>query len=227
MAERCDLVSEVDHQHFLILADLIAEGEVVPFLGAGANLCDRPDDVAWEPGRFLPNGRELSETLAARSHYPLHDDGDLLRVSQYVDAILGEKQLYRYLRAIFAVDYPPNSLHRLLARVPALLRERGAPQLLAITTNYDDLLERALDAVGEPYDLVWYEAKPGSLAGKFIHCAPGGKPLGITRPNKYTDLSLDDRSVILFSQSQKRAFQCAVSASLRPEFRGCSDGDKR
>ena len=168
-------MDDIDERHFIDVADSVAEGYVVPFLGAGANLCDRPDEVAWEPGRFLPNGSELAHALAEKGRYPSADDSDLLRVSQYIGAVRGEKDLYRYLRTIFDVDYPPNSLHRFLARIPAYLRERGAPQLLTITTNYDDLLERALDEQGEAYDLVWYEAKHGRLAGKFIHRAPGAR----------------------------------------------------
>jgi hypothetical protein len=190
-------MSGVDEQHYLVLADLIAAGEVVPFLGAGANLCDRPDEEPWGSGRFLPNGRELAQALADRSRYPAPGDPDLLRVSQYVEATLGEKQLYRYLHAIFDADYPLNSLHRFLAALPALLRERAAPQLLVITTNYDDLVERAFAERGEAYDLVWYEAKGGSLAGKFMHRAPGEKAVPVARPNKYTKLSLAERPTIL------------------------------
>ncbi len=190
-------MAAVDEQHYLQLSDLIAAGEVVPFLGAGANMCDRPDETGWETGRFLPSGAELAEALAERSRYPARDSFDLLRVSQYVDAVLGERQLYRYLRSIFAVDYPPNSLHSFLAALPALAREQGAPQPLVITTNYDDLVERALDERGEAYDLVWYEAKRGSFGGKFIHRPPGGEPVGIERPNKYTQLSLAERPVVL------------------------------
>src|SRR5918992_5162382 len=162
-------MAAVDEHHYLQLSDLIAAGEVVPFLGAGANMCDRPDETPWEAGRFLPSGVELAAELAERSRYPARDNYDLLRVSQYVDAVLGERQLYRYLRAIFAVDYPPNSLHHFLAAMPALLREQGSPQPLVITTNYDDLVERAFVERGEPYDVVWYEAKGGSVGGKFLH----------------------------------------------------------
>src|SRR4051794_40505003 len=120
-------MDDIDERHFIDVADSVAEGYVVPFLGAGANLCDRPDEVAWEPGRFLPNGSELAHALAEKGRYPNADDNDLLRVSQYIGAVRGEKDLYRYLRTIFDVDYPPNSLHRFLARIPAYLRERGAP----------------------------------------------------------------------------------------------------
>jgi hypothetical protein len=188
---------QADDRHYSLVAELLADGEVIPFLGAGANLCDRPDDATFEPGRFAPSGRELAAALAERSRFPDPDDRDLLRVSQYVDAILGERQLYRYIHAVFDSDYPPSSLHRLLARLPALLRERGRPQLLVLTTNYDDLVERALADAGEPHDVVWYEAKRGPLQGRFLHRLPDGKIVGIERPNKYTGLALAKRPVVL------------------------------
>lgn len=186
-----------DDRHCSLVAELLADGEVIPFLGAGANLCNRPEEVVWELGRFAPSGRELAQVLADKSRYPDPDDVDLLRVSQYVDAVLGEKQLYRYLHSVFDVDYPPSSLHRLLARLPALLRERHRPQLLVLTTNYDDLVERALTEAGEPHDVVWYEAKRGPQQGRFWHRPPDGHPVPIDRPNKYTGLPLAERPAIL------------------------------
>ena len=122
---------------------------------------------------------------------------DLLRVSQYVDATLGERQLYRYLHSIFDSDYPPTSLHRLLARLPPVLRKRGVQQSLVLTSNYDDLVERALTEAGESFDVVWYEAKRGPQQGRFVHRAPSGDVIPIERPNKYTGLDLAERSVIL------------------------------
>jgi hypothetical protein len=168
----------------------------VPFFGAGANLCDRPEEAAWEVGRYAPSGGELAATLAASSRYP-DTDVDLLRVSQYVDAILGERRLYGYLHEVFDANYPPTSLHRLFARLPALLREQGRPQLLLLTSNYDDLLERALQEAGEAVDVVWYEAKRGPLQGRFLHRSPAGDVVPIERPNEYTELSLDERPVVL------------------------------
>ena len=189
-------MAEVDDVHYLQVSDFFMSGEVVPFLGAGANMCDRPDETQWESGQYLPSGAELAAVLAERSRYPAKDSWDLLRVSQYVGAVLGERQLYRYLRAIFDVDYPPSSLHAFLARLPAVSRENGAPQPLVITTNYDDLVERSLAERGEAYDVVWYEAK-GSLGGKFIHRPPDGTPVAIDTPGKYAGLNLAERPVIL------------------------------
>jgi hypothetical protein len=187
---------EPDDGHFSIVAELLELGEIVLFIGAGANLCDRPDEATWEPERFAPSGGELAQKLAARSRYP-DADLDLLRVSQYVDAILGERRLYSFLHEVFDANYPPTSLHRLFARLPAVLRENGRPQLLVLTTNYDDLLERAFTEAGELFDVVWYEAKRGPLRGRFLHRPPGGDVVNIERPNEYTGLAPTERPVIL------------------------------
>ena len=118
---------KAEDRHFFLVSQSLAEGSTVPFLGAGANLCDRPPKVGWKPGRYTPSGVELARTLARSSGYPLSRNLDLSRVSQFVDAILGEGDLYRRLHTVFDANYPPSSLHRLLARLPALLRERGSP----------------------------------------------------------------------------------------------------
>jgi hypothetical protein len=189
-------VSVPDDDHYWLVAGRVLEGYVIPFLGAGANLLERPEDVSWEVGTYLPSATELAAVLAERSRYPEAPE-DLLRVSQYVDAILGTRALYQYLHKLFDADYPPNSLHRLLARLAKLLRERGARHQLIMTTNYDDALERAFTEAGESYDVVWYEAKPGLESGKFIHCPPEGAAVPINVPNEYDALSLEERTVIL------------------------------
>ena len=186
----------VEDRHFSLVAELLENGEIIPFFGAGANLCDRPDEAEWERGRYAPSGGELAATLAVSSRYP-DTDVDLLRVSQFVDATLGERRLYGYLHEVFDANYPPTSLHRLFARLPTTLRKQGRKQLLLVTSNYDDLLERALQEAGEPVDVVWYEAKRGPWQGRFMHRPPGGEVVPIERPNEYTNLSLDERTVVL------------------------------
>lgn len=177
--------------HYWLVANRLLEGRVVPFLGAGANLCGRPADSEWAVGQqFLPNGTELAAYLADKSRYP-EDATDLLRVSQYVDAVLGEKALYDYLRTAFNTDYPPNALHRLLVDVAVRLRENERPGLLVLTTNYDYALERAFEQADEPYQVLWYDAKRGS--GHFMHRA-NGKVSPIRKPN---ETLTGDRALIL------------------------------
>ena len=38
----------------------IVNGRLVPFLGAGANLCGRPEMASYKQGQYLPSGGELA-----------------------------------------------------------------------------------------------------------------------------------------------------------------------
>jgi len=184
-------VERADDDHYLSIAEKLGGGRMIPFLGAGANLCDRGDEP-WEPDSpFLPSGSELADYLAQRGRYPDSREHNLLRVSQYVDAAQGEDELYVYLREVFGSEYRPTSLHRLLARTARLLAETNQPQLMTVTTNYDDLLEVALAEEGLDFDVVWYEAKHNAAAhGRFLHRAPGKKPKSFARPNKYAGIPI-------------------------------------
>jgi hypothetical protein len=187
--------------HCRIVTRRLREGRVIPFLGAGTNLCGRPDDVDWRAGKYLPSGNELASYLAESYAYPDTESLDLLRVSQYVQSVTGGRVLYDELHDIFARDYAPTALHDLLAAFPEAIRgwqqqRHGARQQLIVTTNYDDALEMAFAAAGEPFDLVTYLAK-GPERGKFLHQPPGGDARLIEQPNRYRELSLEKRPVIL------------------------------
>jgi hypothetical protein len=194
MAEPLDALTS----HFRTIIKAITDGRLVPFLGAGVNLCGRPHDIAWQRGQYLPSGGELSTYLAENFGYPGRDMSDLVRVSQFIAVVTGSGPLYEELHSLFNVDYPPTPLHQLLAALPALLREKGyLPHYQLIgTTNYDDLIERAFQAAGQPFDLVSYIAE-GEHRGKFMHWPPEGEPRLIEKPNEYHGLVLDQRPVIL------------------------------
>lgn len=182
--------------HLNVLARALADARVVPFLGAGASLCGRPATAAYEHGRYLPSGAELTAYLS--DTYPAGEPRDLLRVAQYVYVMEGSGPLYDRLRKVFDANYPVTDLHRLLARVPAVLRGKAYPNphLLVMTTNYDDLVERAFQDAGEPFDVVWYVAD-GEFRGKFRHRTAEGEVHVIEKPNEYRALSLQQRSVVL------------------------------
>jgi hypothetical protein len=181
-----------NESHFAVVGEKLASGRLIPFLGAGANLCGREEHREWRlGGAFLPSGRELADHLAEKGDYPLADDRDLSRVAQYVGADRGEDVLYGYVREALDGSYGPTQLHRLLARVARHLSEAGLPQLLVVTSNYDDLVEQALADEGLDFDVVWYEARQRVSAwGRFIHRAPGRDPVPVTRPNKYAGLPI-------------------------------------
>ncbi|MGR7023892.1 SIR2 family NAD-dependent protein deacylase [Geodermatophilus sp. URMC 62] len=178
---------------YRLIAKRLLKGKVVPVLGAGVNLCERPPEATFQKGRFLPNGQELAMRLAA--DYSVTETRDLAQVAQYIAAVAGQGPLYDELHDVFDADYPPTRLHRFLARLSRLTRELNSQCMLFVTTNYDDLLERAFAEEGEPYELVTYIAE-GRDRGRFRHFRSDGKVVVIDRPNKYIDLRLDRSPVI-------------------------------
>jgi hypothetical protein len=120
----------------------------------------------------------------------------LAQTSQYVAVTRGSGPLYDELHSLYDAEFDPSPAHRLIARLPAVLRERGAPQLLVVTTNYDLALERALLDEGEEFDVVSYLAV-GPHRGRFVHVAPDGQARVIEVANEYGELAPDRRTVIL------------------------------
>ncbi len=195
------MADQPDANHFEMVAHRLLAGAVVPFLGAGVNLCGRPDAATWEYGRYLPSGSELATHLATGVGltYPYSDHSDLLRVSQYVDVSLGLGYLYEALHDVFDADYTPTPVHRLLAGLPAFTRAQaqGRPCFfpLIVTTNYDRALELAFLEAGEEFDLLTYIAD-GDNTGRFRHTRPDGESEVILSPNSYAGLRCDQRPVI-------------------------------
>ena len=164
--------------HFEDVVRTILEGRVVPVLGT---------DVA-----------ELTARLAQRFGYPADDGGATLpRVAQYVAVMKGSGPLYDELHELLDTELPPTSLHRFLASLPPVLRERGLPHQLLVTTGYDTALERAFEEASETIEIVSYLAA-GRNRGRFCHITPDGKGSLIEEPNTYaTELSLERNTVIL------------------------------
>ncbi len=164
--------------HFDDVVGTMLQGRVVPVLGA---------DVA-----------ELTMRLARHFGYPDDDGGATLpRVAQYVAVMKGSGPLYDELHELLDPDLPPTSIHRFLATLPPLLRERGLPHQLLVTTSYDTALERAFEEAGETFEIVSYLAA-GRNRGRFCHIAADGTGSLIEEPNTYaTELSLERNTIIL------------------------------
>jgi hypothetical protein len=151
---------------------------VVPVLGA---------DVA-----------DLTVRLAQRFGFPDEDGrATLPRVAQYVEVMKGSGPLYDELHELLDADLPPTPIHRFFASLPSLLRKRGVPHQLLVTTSYDTALERAFEEAGETFEVVSYLAA-GRNRGRFCHIASDGTGRLIEQPNTYaTELSLDRNTIIL------------------------------
>lgn len=159
-----------------LLAALLS-GKVVPVLG-------------------LAGGAELARQLAGTFEVPEDASRALSRVSQYVAAMRGAGPLHDELHERYRGTSDARPVHRLLARLPSVLRERGAPCPLVVTTAFDDGVEQAFAAAGEELDVVTYVAG-GPQRGRFVHCPPGEEPRTVDVPNEYAELSPDRRTALL------------------------------
>lgn len=147
-----------------IIRNELLKGRVIPFLGAGASLQPRDmDKVPWRtPANaartrwsvsYIPSAPELAQHLADEAQFP-DQQKELAKVAQYFGAVSGRDILCEMLNEIFDHDHPYTSLHTYLAGVA-----KNTP-LLILTTNYDDLIERAFQDEGTPYDLVVHTSDP-------------------------------------------------------------------
>ena len=168
--------ASADEVHFAEVAEALLAGRLIPVLGSEASA--------------------LADHLAHRFDYP-EEAHDLTRVAQFVSLTRGAGPLHDELQSLLGASTAPTSVHRFFAVLPPLLRERGLPHQLLVTTSYDLALEQALLDADEEFDVVSYIAS-GHDRGRFAHRAPSGETHVIDLPNTYaTELSLDRRTVIL------------------------------
>jgi hypothetical protein len=183
------------------MLDEIVRGRLVVVLGPGSALAGLPEAVPAEESR-PPAEDDVASHLAQRFNYPIDGVLELPRVSQYAEVMQGAGPLHDELHEIFAADYRPGPIHDLLATLPPLLRSEGAPQLLVVTTGYDDALERAFASRDEEIDVVGYVSH-GRDRGRFWHRTPDGATRLIEVPNTYVSgLSLERRPIVLRLQGQ-------------------------
>jgi len=183
----------ISEAHLLIVLKALQMGRLVAFLGAGVNRCGRPSGTPWKPGTYLPDGRELANKLATEFGFDASGGDDLLRVSEYVAVTAGTGPLRDSLHDIFDCDYPITPVHRFFANAPRLLEPVRNVQMhqLIVTTNYDDLLERAFAQAQQPLDVLTYLAD-GTSQGRFVHTTSDGVVSPpIDKPNEYARLPID------------------------------------
>jgi hypothetical protein len=164
------------------LAGLISgNGHVAAILGYGVN----------RGLTGLPDSERLASVLAGRFGYePEVDHPHLAEVAQYVDVTWGRPDLHRTLTESLGTADEPGPVHRFIAGLQTKLKAAGIPRrpFLALTTNFDTALERALRDAGEEFHLAIYMA--GS--GHFVHVKPDGTQQEIFQPNGYSDFPIED-----------------------------------
>jgi len=130
----------LDDDDWDTIVSRIHNGRCTPFLGAGMS------------AHRLPTGRALAQVLAEKHGYPFDDRDNLPRVAQYAEVIRNDMprikgqvaaQFTAATDKVTAADFADRAdPHRILADLPF-----GK----YLTTNYDNFVERALEAAGVKY----------------------------------------------------------------------------
>jgi hypothetical protein len=128
-----------------LIAEAVRSGRCILFLGAGVHASPPEGSaVAYPAQQRPPSGRELSRELAAACGYvqrfPTHDPADLQRVALAYEIDSSRARLVDAITRAVDADKQPSPMLAALARLDFPL---------VITTNYDQLFERALRDAGK------------------------------------------------------------------------------
>jgi hypothetical protein len=120
------------------IAEMIARKECILFLGSAIHAPSPPGSrYDYSASKCPPIGGQLSDLLATECNYPNQDRWNLQRVSWYYEYQAGfRSELVREVKEAVHKDREPSPVLRGLAQL-------GFP--IVITTNYDQLYERALN----------------------------------------------------------------------------------
>jgi hypothetical protein len=143
---RCAVAIDVDVNSVLeLVADAVRKQQCILFLGAGVH-APPPEKAPFKypPDDRPPFGSELSRALAETcgldKRFPNEDPANLQRVALFYEIARSRHQLVDAIRNAVQVGRQPSPMLQALA-------ELGFP--LVITTNYDQLFENALAAIGK------------------------------------------------------------------------------
>ena len=173
-------------------------------------------------GRVVPvvglvGSAELSQRLADTFDVPADLTSPLGRVTQYVAAMQGLGPLHEELHTVFGSGHEPGPVHRLLARLPAVLRERDLSYQLIVTTAFDSGVERAFADADEELDVVTYiGAGPSAAGSSTLRRAPS---LGWSRSRT--------RTPIFRSSAGPSSCACAGSPTPPSSRRGRASSSPR
>ena len=151
-------VQLADDDWRLIVRRILNE-RCVPFLGAGASL-GRGDAPC------MPTASQLAEELAKECDYPGIDKSDLFRIAQYYRMVEDAYELRNSIcKKLRVRNVRPALVHQMLA---------GLPFRYVLTTNFDNLMERAFEEAGKNPHTAAYELHGDK---QDLHAATLNEPL--------------------------------------------------
>jgi hypothetical protein len=115
----------------------------------------------------LPDGKQLARDFVALSNYPGHDEDPLTKISQYLVETAGDRDLILdYIQTTFHEKIDPQYNCALTEFLCALAAE-CIPKLI-VSTNYDTLVERVLEARSIDYICVSHILGKSKYTGRLV-----------------------------------------------------------
>ncbi len=131
--------SKIDELKWEMIIDRLHHHRCVPFLGAAANI---RNEIRRYVG--LPLGNDVAHAFATKLQYGEGQPPELARIALEYEVRTDRPYLLQFLREMLDDgDIEPSPLLRTLAALPLKL---------VVTTNYDRLLERALELSQTPFE---------------------------------------------------------------------------
>ena len=163
-----------------IISDIKLADYLARDLGEGAeDLVGAPCPVCLVSAEDLPNDCPVKKASLEGTTEACHlakeqalavAQQNLQCLAQYMKLHYSIQTVYQKLKIVFEWQYRTNKLHQFFATLPREMQAKGynnLPYQLLVTTNYDDMLERAFRAANQPYDLVFYVAEGAENRGRF------------------------------------------------------------
>ncbi len=143
----------------------------------------------------------------------------LTSIASYYERLEGRKDLWELLRDVIGPKKTPTRTHRLLAEATRYhLAQKGAGDYLIITTNYDVLMENALDDLKVPYVVLTtnrIDPKKGDPK-VLIRCSENVDNRAVLR-NKYWDKAYPG-NFVLSAKAQSVVIVYKIHGCLHPDF---------
>ena len=137
----------------------------------------------------------------------------LTSIASYYERLQGRKDLWELLRQVIGPKKTPTRTHRLLAEAALhQLNQKGASDYLVITTNYDLLMENALDDLKIPYIVLTTKKLDSKV---LIRCSENVENREFLR-KKYWNTEYPGRFVL--SKPQSVVIIYKIHGCLHPDF---------
>jgi len=147
----------------------------------------------------------------------------LTAIASYYEKYLGRQPLWELLREIISGKKTPTPTHKMLAQAASHhLKKDGGSDYLIITTNYDCLMEQALDETegGIPYIVL--TTRKGSDPKVLMRCSKTVKD-GETLRNENSNREYPDKFT-LSDMKQSLVAIYKIHGCLSPELQFADDG---